>query len=148
MHNDATLLLFHVQEMAKKVIDKRSFVHTYNQEYCLVAYSLYQRLPRLLDSDHATIFVVLATLLFTGPVWVRQRLLQAPRRLSSLFRLLQWVAGSADTLWVSQWASTYLFTALGVFCTLKTTSARIIHFAEVSIHLCELLDAISDAAAA
>ena len=41
-----------------------------------------------------------------------------------------------------------LFTALGVFCTLKTTSARIIHFAEVSIHLCELLDAISDAAAA
>ena len=41
MHNDATLLLFHVQEMAKKVIDKRSFVHTYNQEYCLVAYSLY-----------------------------------------------------------------------------------------------------------
>ena len=139
MHNDATLLLFHVQEMAKKVIDKRSFVHTYNQEYCLVAYSLYQRLPRL---------CCLATILFTGPVWVRQRLLQAPRRLSSLFRLLQWVAGSADTLWVSQWASTYLFTALGVFCTLKTTSARIIHFAEVSIHLCELLDAISDAAAA
>ena len=89
MHNDATLLLFHVQEMAKKVIDKRSFVHTYNQEYCLVAYSLYQRLPRL-----------------------------------------------------------FCLAALGVFCTLKTTSARIIHFAEVSIHLCELLDAISDAAAA